>query len=69
MNEAASSWGVADATCRIFAEERIARRRQGLDDRPPHRRCIEREAQLANNLTPAACKEIAPESELRERHD
>ena len=37
MNEAASSWGVADATCRIFAEERIARRRQGLDDRPPHR--------------------------------
>ena len=32
-------------------------------------RCIEPEAQLANNLTPAACKEVAPESELGERHD
>ena len=42
MNEAASSWGVApaEAACRVFAEERIARGRQGLDDGPLHRRSI-----------------------------
>ena len=40
MNEAASSRGVPRMQRVVFAEERIARRRQGLDDRPPHRRCI-----------------------------